>query len=117
MNTHTHTHTQTVHDEQSFSDKKKFMTSQCLSGLMVWAVDQDTQNYDALHALLGDAAMEDALPHGGELSDEQKEKLSSEFASFTGQNCFVTELCHICLLSLRYNRTFEGDKHLRVLGC
>ncbi|KAL4805719.1 hypothetical protein BDV18DRAFT_160604 [Aspergillus unguis] len=80
-------------DEQSFSDKKKFMTSQCLSGLMVWAVDQDTQNYDALHALLGDAAMEDALTRGGELSDEQKEKLSNEFASFTGQNCFVTELC------------------------
>ncbi|KAL4860436.1 hypothetical protein BDV12DRAFT_205062 [Aspergillus spectabilis] len=80
-------------DDQSFTDKKRFMTSQCLSGLMIWAVDQDTQNYDALHALLGDAAMEDVLTRGGELSNEQKEKLSNEFASFTGQNYFVTELC------------------------
>lgn len=60
---------------------------------MIWAVGQDTQNYDALHALLGDTAMEQALTRGGELSNEQKEKLSSEFASYTGQNYFVTELC------------------------
>ncbi|KAL5040855.1 hypothetical protein BDW71DRAFT_212703 [Aspergillus fruticulosus] len=80
-------------DEQSFTDKKEFLTSQCLSGLMIWAIDQDTQDYDALHALFGDAAMDDALTRGGKLSDEQKEKLSNEFAAYTGQNCFVTELC------------------------
>jgi hypothetical protein len=80
-------------DEESFTDKKKFLTSQCLSGLMIWAIDQDTQDYDAMHALLGDAAMDDALTRGGELNDDQKEKLSNEFASYNGQNCFVTELC------------------------
>ncbi|KAJ6151670.1 hypothetical protein N7470_006798 [Penicillium chermesinum] len=80
-------------DEESFTAKKKFLTSQCLSGLMIWAIDQDTQDYDAINALFGDAAMDGALTRGGELSDEQKEKLTNEFASFNGQNCFVTELC------------------------
>ncbi|KAJ9481815.1 hypothetical protein VN97_g11646 [Penicillium thymicola] len=80
-------------DEESFTDKKKFLTSQCLSGLMIWAIDQDTQDYDAMHALLGHAAMDDVLTRGGELSDDQKENLSNEFASYNGQNCFVTELC------------------------
>ncbi|OQD79993.1 hypothetical protein PENANT_c040G10948 [Penicillium antarcticum] len=80
-------------DEESFTAKKRFLTSQCLSGLMIWAIEQDTQDCDAMNALFRDAATDGALTRGGELSDEQKEKLTNEFASFNGQNCFVTELC------------------------
>ena len=60
---------------------------------MIWAVDQDSQNYDALSALFGDEAMQDILMRGNKLSDAQKEKYSAQFAPYTGQNCFVTELC------------------------
>lgn len=81
-------------DEESFTAKKKYLTSRCLSGLLIWAVDQDSQNYDALGALFGDEAMEDILTQGNELSPHQKAKLSSEFASYTGQNCFCDRALH-----------------------
>lgn len=80
-------------DRESFTDKKRYLFSRCLSGLMIWAVDQDSQGYDALGALFGEAAMQDMLMHGNDLSDAEKKKYSSFFAPYTGQNCFVTELC------------------------
>lgn len=80
-------------DEQSFTDKKRYLNKRCLSGLMIWAVDQDTQNYNAMNGLFGSAAMESSLLHGNDLTDAQKEKLSSQLAAYTGQNCFVTPLC------------------------
>jgi chitinase len=72
-------------DEESFTDKKKFLSSRCLGGLIIWAVDQDDEQRDALTGLLGDAAMNDALLEGGELNNEEKVDLANEFSSFTGQ--------------------------------
>ncbi|KZF20522.1 glycoside hydrolase family 18 protein [Xylona heveae TC161] len=80
-------------DEQSFTDKKRFLSSHCISGLMIWAIDQDTSDYQALGGLLGEDAMQDSLITGGELSDSEKSGISSEFAAYTGQNCFVTPVC------------------------
>jgi GH18 family chitinase len=36
-------------DEESFSAKKEYLSSRCLSG----AIDEDDSNYDALSGLLG----------------------------------------------------------------
>jgi hypothetical protein len=80
-------------DAQSFQDKMKFLDSRCLGGLMIWTIDQDTEQHDALSALLGDEASEGALLKGGELDDSEKAQLSIEFAAYTGQNCFVTSRC------------------------
>nr|POE90696.1 chitinase-3-like protein 1 [Quercus suber] len=80
-------------DAESFADKKKYLNSRCLGGLMIWSIDQDTQNYDALTALLGEEAVQDSLFQSRDLSEGQKQKRSSQFAAYTGQNCFVTELC------------------------
>jgi GH18 family chitinase len=40
-------------DEESFSAKKEYLSSRCLSGAMIWAIDEDDSNYDALSGLLG----------------------------------------------------------------
>lgn len=55
-------------DAQSFHDKKEFLSKRCLGGLMIWALDQDTQNYDALSGLLGNGAVQDGLIKGGSKS-------------------------------------------------
>lgn len=78
-------------DQQSFFDKKKFLTSRCLGGLMIWAIDQDTQNHDALEGLLGDFSSSQL--EGGSLDDKTAAALSTAFGAYTGQNCFVTPTC------------------------
>lgn len=78
-------------DQQSFFDKKKFLSGRCLSGLMIWAIDQDTQNHDALEGLLGDFSSSQL--EGGGLDDKTAGALSDAFGAYTGQNCFVTPTC------------------------
>ncbi|KAL8942162.1 MAG: hypothetical protein Q9216_001809 [Gyalolechia sp. 2 TL-2023] len=78
-------------DAQSFVDKKKYLTSRCLGGLMIWAIDQDTQNHDALSGLLGDFSSSQL--EGGGLDDKAAAALSAAFGAYTGQDCFVTPKC------------------------
>lgn len=78
-------------DAQSFTDKKQFLSSRCLSGLMIWAIDQDNQNHDALQGLLGDYSSSQL--EGGGLDDKSAEALSNAFGAYTGQYCFVTPTC------------------------
>lgn len=78
-------------DEQSFFDKKKFLSLRCLTGLMIWALDQDTQGHDALEGLLGDFSSSQL--EGGNLDDQTATALSLAFGAYTGQNCFVTPTC------------------------
>lgn len=80
-------------DAQSFADKKAFLSSHCISGLMVWAVDQDTLDYQALGGLLGDSSISNSLIVGGEPDAAEKAALTSAFAAYNGQNCFVTKVC------------------------
>lgn len=81
-------------DEESWADKLAYLTGHCISGVMIWAVDQDTGQYDALAGLLGGDAVAGALLEGGSLSDAQKEQLANEFGAYTGQDCFVTPECN-----------------------
>jgi len=46
---------------------------------MIWAVDQEDGQYDALTGLLGEEAMQGSLIQGGDLSDGQKAGLASQF--------------------------------------
>ncbi|KAL2116052.1 hypothetical protein VTJ04DRAFT_10307 [Mycothermus thermophilus] len=78
-------------DAQSFHDKKVFLSKRCLSGLMVWALNQDNGHFDAYHALMGDVSHLEF--DGAENSEEEKERLAKELAAYTGQNCFVTTRC------------------------
>lgn len=66
-------------DEQSFTDKRAYLTSHCLSGAMVWAVDQDDSQYDALVGLLGAEALAGSLFQGGNLTDTEKTQITSQY--------------------------------------
>ncbi|WQF83340.1 Putative glycoside hydrolase family 18, catalytic domain, glycosyl hydrolase family 18 (GH18) active [Colletotrichum destructivum] len=76
-------------DAQSFRDKLDRLAERCLSGLMIWAIDQDTANFTAMNELFGDYSH---LQLDGS-SHESKEKLHDLFSQFTGQDCLVTERC------------------------
>jgi chitinase len=76
-------------DSQSWHDKKALLSARCLSGIMIWAIDQDTGNFDAMSQLFGDYS---GLELDG-LDNDSAEKLSDLFGQFTGQDCFVTERC------------------------
>jgi GH18 family chitinase len=78
-------------DAQSFDDKKKFLSSLCLSGVMIWAIDQDTRNFDAMNGLMGDYS--GSQWEGGGLDENAAKGLSSAFGAYTGQNCFITPTC------------------------
>ncbi len=80
-------------DQQSWADKMAYLTGHCISGVMIWAIDQDTGQYDALAGLLGADAMAGALVEGGSLSEAQKTQLANEYGAYTGQDCFVTPEC------------------------
>lgn len=66
-------------DEESWADKMRYLTGKCLSGLMIWAIDQDDGQYSALTGLLGEDAMAGSLLQGGNLSDTQKINLANQF--------------------------------------
>ena len=76
-------------DAQSWNDKKARLSKYCLSGIMIWAIDQDTGSSDAMNQLFGDYSH---LELDG-LDDDSAEKLAGLFGQYTGQQCFVTERC------------------------
>ncbi|KAJ3495219.1 hypothetical protein NLG97_g3552 [Lecanicillium saksenae] len=78
-------------DEESFTAKKKFMSKLCLKGLMIWAVDLDTSDYQAMTALMGDELMAGALD--GRLDPKDKAHLAQDLAAWTGQDCYVESQC------------------------
>jgi chitinase len=80
-------------NEQSFTDKKRFMSGRCLSGFMIWAVDQDTPDFQALAGLIGKEMLAGSLLEGGNLDSRSASALSDAFGAYTGQNCFVTPTC------------------------
>ncbi|KAK1841138.1 Killer toxin subunits alpha/beta 1 [Colletotrichum chrysophilum] len=73
----------------SFKAKLERLSSRCLSGLMIWAIDQDTSNFTAMGELFGDYSH---LQLEG-LDHDSADRLSDLFGQFTGQDCFVTEKC------------------------
>ncbi|KAK8050311.1 chitinase A1, partial [Apiospora phragmitis] len=78
-------------DQQSWTDKKAFLSKRCLSGLMIWALDQDNSTFEAYDGVMGDTSLLEL--EGGGLSPEATAALANQFAAYTGQNCFVTPRC------------------------
>jgi hypothetical protein len=80
-------------DAQSFADKRLFMDTRCLGGVMIWAIDQDTEDFQALSGLLGDSFVTDSLIQGGKMSDSEKAALAAELAGLSGDGCYITLGC------------------------
>jgi chitinase len=79
-------------DEESFEAKKKYLFSRCLRGLMVWSLDLDTQDHQAMTGLFGEKAIEGALTKSG-LDSEEAEQLSFDLSAWTGERCYTTPTC------------------------
>jgi hypothetical protein len=83
----------TYDDDKSFKSKRELLDKECLGGVMIWAIDQDTEDFQALSALLGDEFVSDALTDGGVLGEDEKEGLAEELGGLTGDSCYVTMGC------------------------
>jgi hypothetical protein len=58
---------------------------------MIWAVDQDTYDWQALSGLLGQAVDGNDLLHGGVVSDSQKKSLVNDLSAYTGTECYISD--------------------------
>ncbi|KAF2473995.1 chitinase A1 [Lindgomyces ingoldianus] len=99
----------TYDDAKSFAKKRELLDSECLGGVMIWAIDQDTPDFQALSALLGDEFVTGALIEGGTLSDEEKDALAQELGGLTGDGCYVTMGCSGPGSSGKFNTCAKGD--------
>ncbi|KAI0439807.1 hypothetical protein F4803DRAFT_568057 [Xylaria telfairii] len=79
-------------DAESFDEKKKYMSSRCLKGLMIWELGLDTADYQALIGLFGEEAVTNGLADAS-LNPKEKEKLVSDLSAYNGQFCYVAEKC------------------------
>jgi hypothetical protein len=74
---------------QTFQQKIDYANDVCLGGVMIWAVDQDTYDWEALSALLGDDVDGDSLMTSSN-SEADKEALASAYSAYTGADCYIT---------------------------
>jgi GH18 family chitinase len=79
-------------DAQSSKNKLAYQSSRCLKGLMIWSLDLDSNDFQAMNALFGEDAMADT-PGDTSLKLEEKTQLVEDLAAYTGQNCYVTVAC------------------------
>ncbi|RDH30342.1 hypothetical protein BDQ94DRAFT_161391 [Aspergillus welwitschiae] len=75
----------------TFQQKVDYANTKCLGGLMIWSVDQDTYDWQALSGLLGKSVTSNNLLSGGTLGDSDKKDLSHIYSAFTGTDCYVSE--------------------------
>ncbi|KAH6655949.1 hypothetical protein BKA67DRAFT_675964 [Truncatella angustata] len=76
---------------QTFQQKIDFANDHCLGGIMIWAVDQDTYDWQALSALLDDDVNGDSLLTGGSETTSTKKELATAYSAYTGADCYVTD--------------------------
>jgi hypothetical protein len=72
---------------ETFRQKIDFANSHCLGGVMIWAIDQDTYDWQALSALLDEEVDGAAIFEGG---SEDSEELATVYSAYTGADCYVT---------------------------
>jgi hypothetical protein len=80
-------------DKTSFAKKCEILSNDCLGGVMIWAIDQDAPDFQALSGLLGDEFVQGALIEGGSMGEAEREALAGELGGLTGDSCYVTTGC------------------------
>ncbi|KUI70319.1 Chitotriosidase-1 [Cytospora mali] len=78
-------------NNQTFQQKVEFANNHCLGGVMIWAVDLDTYDWQALSGLLDKSVDGSELLSGGSQSNETQEELATAYSAYTGTDCYVTE--------------------------
>ncbi|KAL7651280.1 hypothetical protein ACMYSQ_011013 [Aspergillus niger] len=75
----------------TFQQKIAYANEVCLGGLMIWSLDQDTYDWQALSGLLGKEVASGDLLTGGSMSDETAQDLAALYSAYTGTGCYVSE--------------------------
>ncbi|KAF2119716.1 hypothetical protein BDV96DRAFT_642728 [Lophiotrema nucula] len=84
----------TYDDAETYTQKRILLDDECLGGVMIWAIDQDTTDFKALSGLLGDTDYEtNDLIEGGIVTEEENKAIASELGGLTGDSCYVTSGC------------------------
>ncbi|KAL4924010.1 uncharacterized protein BDV17DRAFT_295821 [Aspergillus undulatus] len=78
-------------NEKTFRQKVDYANEVCLGGVMIWALDQDTYDWQALSGLIGQDVDSNNLLSGGSLSKTEKKSLARDLSAYTGTDCYVTE--------------------------
>ena len=79
-------------DAESFGGKLTLLMTRCLRGFAVMSLDLDTQDHQALTALVGEEAMVRGLVED-QLSPDERKHLVDDLAAYTGQKCYVAQGC------------------------
>ncbi|KAL4954842.1 hypothetical protein BDW69DRAFT_193734 [Aspergillus filifer] len=74
----------------TMKQKVDWANDHCLGGVMIWALDQDTYDWQALSALLGKDVDGAALLEGGSESSLDAEEMAHAYNAYTGTDCYVT---------------------------
>ena len=74
----------------TMKQKVDWANDHCLGGVMVWALDQDTYDWQALTALLGKDVSDAALLEGGSENPLSANETAHAFNQYTGTDCYVT---------------------------
>ncbi|KAK1146892.1 hypothetical protein N8T08_002218 [Aspergillus melleus] len=69
-----------------------FLIERCLSGLLIWAIDQDDGDFNAIGGVFGQDVGVLEMSGGG-LDTNAEDALADIFSACTGQDCFVTPRC------------------------
>lgn len=75
----------------TFQQKIKYANDVCLGGLMIWSLDQDTYDWQALSGLLNKEVASGDLLTGGSMSDETAKDLATLYSAYTGTDCYVSD--------------------------
>jgi hypothetical protein len=75
----------------TFQQKVDYANEVCLGGIMIWSLDQDTYDWQALGGLLGKDVASGDLLTGGSMSNTTATELATLYSAYTGSDCYITE--------------------------
>ncbi|KAJ5344046.1 CAZyme family GH18 [Penicillium brevicompactum] len=74
----------------TMKQKVDWANDHCLGGVMIWALDQDTYDWQALTALLNKDVSSASLLEGGSENSLSAKALAHAYNQYTGTDCYVT---------------------------
>ncbi|KAJ5653046.1 hypothetical protein N7490_000049 [Penicillium lividum] len=74
----------------TFQQKIAYANEVCLGGVMIWSLDQDTYDWQALSGLLNKEVASGDLLTGGSMSDETAKDLATLYSAYNGADCYVS---------------------------
>ncbi|KAJ5094625.1 CAZyme family GH18, partial [Penicillium angulare] len=74
----------------TMKQKVDWANNHCLGGVMIWALDQDTYDWQALTALLDKDVSDDSLLEAGSENPLSANATAHAYNQYTGTDCYIT---------------------------